>query len=47
MSLANSQTIINNRTIQKQRLMDLLHIIAVVALVVIGVVIYINKRKNQ
>ena len=27
--------------------MDLLHIIAVVALVIIGVVIYINKRKNQ
>jgi len=27
--------------------MDLLHIIAVVVLVVIGVVIYINKRKNQ
>jgi len=27
--------------------MDLLHIIAVVVLVVIGVVIYINKRKDQ
>jgi len=27
--------------------MDLLHIIAVVALVIIGVVIYVNKRKNQ
>ena len=27
--------------------MDLLHIITVVILVIIGVVIYINKRKNQ
>ena len=34
-------------TLNRNFYMDLLHIIAVVVLVVIGVVIYINKRKNQ
>jgi Na+/serine symporter len=35
-----------DKTKYLQLLMDLLHIIAVVILVVAGVVIYINKRKN-
>ena len=31
---------------KKPKVMDLLHIIAVVALVIIGVVIYLNKRNG-
>lgn len=36
-----------SKQIKNDSNMDLLHIIAVAVLVVIGVVIYINKRNNQ